>query len=330
MRAGVWEGIGTIACRSWQRPRPGSGEVLVRVRYCGFCGTDPHIIEGVFAVGPPPQVIGHEVAGEVVEVGAGVRGFAAGDRVACNLFAYCGGCEPCRKGYENHCRRKSFSAQGFAEYAVYRPEQLFLLPEDVSLSVGAFLEPVATCLHAVEMSELRPGEHVAVLGAGPLGLIVAQLARAAGAATVTVSEPRTHNRELALALGADRAVDPQIDRLRAAAPAGRRGFDVVFEVAGAPSAAATALDAVGVRGRVMIVGVFRRDVGVTVRPYHLYEKEITIRGAYAASQTFERALDLLPRLQLEPLVSVVAPLERIADVYAEHRAGEHVKVLFAP
>jgi L-iditol 2-dehydrogenase len=171
-----------------------------------------------------------------------------------------------------------------------------------------------------------------VIGGGPLGLIVAQLASLAGAATVTVSEPREANRQLALAVGVDRALDPTTDDLHEAATLGgrRRGFDIVFEVAGVPAAAAVAPELVDVRGRVIIVGVFDREVTVPVRPYLLYEREIAIRGAYAACATFERALDLLSRLALEQLVSAVEPLERIADVYAEHRAGKHVKVMFAP
>ena len=332
MKAGVWEGIGKIACREWETPAPKPGEVLVRVVYCGFCGSDPHIIEGNLPVGDPPQVLGHEVSGQVVEVGAGVRTFQPGDRVACNLYGYCGACAWCQAGQPNHCRRKYFSAKGFAEYAIYRPEQLFKLPDAVSFEVGAFLEPVATCLHAVEIGEVRGGDHVLVIGGGPLGQIVAQIARARGAASVTVSELRARNRELAVTLGADRAVDPAADDLRelAEATGDRRGFDVVFEVAGAPAAAALAPELLSTHGRLVIVGVFDRDVTVPIRPYLIYEKEISVRGAYAADRTFGRALDLLPRLPLEPLVTAIEPLSRITEVYAAHKAGEYVKVLIAP
>ena len=332
MKAGVWEGIGTIECREWDRPGIRPGEVLVRVSFCGFCGSDPHIIEGNLPVGPPPQLLGHEVSGEVVEIGDDVRGFEPGDRVGCNLYGYCGACAWCRAGQPNHCRRKYFSAKGFAEYATYRPEQLFKLPADMSLEVAALLEPVATCVHAVEIGEVRTGEHVLVIGGGPLGLIVAQLARASGAATVMVSEPRPRNRELAVSLGADRALDPTTDDLRevASAMGERKGFDVVFEVAGVPAAAALAPELVSTRGRVIIVGVFDREVTIPVRPYLIYEKEIAVRGAFATNRTFQRAIDLLPRLALQPLITAVEPLERIASVYAAHKAGEYVKVLVAP
>jgi 2-desacetyl-2-hydroxyethyl bacteriochlorophyllide A dehydrogenase len=332
MKAGIWQGIGVIECGEWETPEPRPGEVLVKVHYCGFCGSDPHIIEGDLPIGRPPQVLGHEVAGTVAALGDGVRGVELGDRVACNLYGYCGSCAWCRAGQPNHCQRKHFSAKGFAEFAVYKPEQLFKLPDSVSFSVGAMLEPVATSLHAVETGEVAIGEHVLVIGGGPLGLICAQLARAAGAATVVVSEPRERNRMLALQLGVDRALDPATDNLRAHAQATgeRQGFDAVFEVAGAPSALTLAPELVSTRGRVVVVGVFAREVSIPVSPFLLYDKEIAIRGALAADRTFQRALDVMPQLQLEPLITAREPLSRIAEVYTAHRAGEHVKVLVAP
>ena len=255
-----------------------------------------------------------------------------GDRVACNLYAYCGACAWCRSGQPNMCRRKRFSAQGFAEYARYREEQVFRLPDHVSLEAGAFLEPVATIVNAIDVGEVRPGEHVLVIGGGPIGLICAQLARRAGAASVTVSEPRARNRDLALRLGADRAVDPTCNDLQeiAKSTGSRRGFDVVFEVAGSPPAATLAPELAATRGRVVIVGVFDTDVTIPIRPYLLYEKEIAVRGAYAASHTFERGLGLLAELELVSLISGIEPLERISDAYAAHKAGEHVKVLLTP
>lgn len=332
VKAGVWYDIGAIECRDWERPQARPGEVVVDVAACGFCGSDPHIIEGNLPVGRPPQVLGHEVSGVIAEIGAGVRGWEVGERVGCNLYGYCGACAWCQAGQPNHCRRKYFSAMGFAEHATYRPEQLFRLPQEISLHVGALLEPVATCLHAVDIGEVSSGEHVLVIGAGPMGQIVAQIARAAGAATVVVSEPRARNRELAVALGADRAVDPGAEDLSeiAVATGARGGFDVVFEVAGVAAAAEQAPHLVSTRGRVVLVGVFDRAATIAVSPFKLYEEEITIRGAVAADRSFQRAVDFMPRLALEPLISAVEPLEAIADVYRGHKAGEYVKVLLEP
>ena len=332
MRAGVWQGIGTIRCADVPEPACGDDQVLVRVGFCGFCGTDPHIIEGKFPVGDPPQVIGHEVAGEIVAVGSGVRGLEPGDRVGCNLFAYCGACAWCRAGQPNHCRRKTISAQGFAELAVYRPEQLFVLPDHISLQQAAFLEPLATCVHAIDTSRLRSGENVLVIGAGPLGLIIAQLAQAAGAATVVVSEPRAANRALAVALGATAAFDPSANDLTEVARgiSDRRGFDVVFEVAGTTAALVQAPALACARGRIVIVGVHDPEATVPISPYLLFAKELSIFGVVGENRTFPRALALLDRLALDPLVTAIEPLEAIERVYAGHKAGDYVKVLVRP
>jgi 2-desacetyl-2-hydroxyethyl bacteriochlorophyllide A dehydrogenase len=333
MRAAVWPRLGELEfAPDWPAPEPAADEVLVRVERCGVCGTDPHIIEGRFEVGPPPQVLGHEVAGAVAAVGEGVRGFAPGDRVAANLFGYCGACPWCLAGQPNFCRRKYFAAAGFAELAVYRPEQLLRLPDEVSATAGAFLEPLAACMHAVDVGAPRSGEHVLVIGGGPMGQIIAQLASLSGAGSVVLSDPRDQARELAGRIGAARPVDPGAEDLTAIARATgeRRGFDVVFEAAGAPAALAAAPRYAAAGGRVVIVGVFEPGLTVPFEPYQLYEREISVRGAYAALRDFPRSLAILPRLKLEEMVTLTAPLEDAAAAYASHRAGEQIKVMFAP
>jgi L-iditol 2-dehydrogenase len=331
VKAGVWEAVGEIRCRDWPEPELGADVVLVRVGACGFCGSDPHIIDGNLPVGRPPQVLGHEVAGEVVAVGSEVSGVEVGWRVACNPIAYCGACPWCRAGQPDHCKRKYFSAKGFAELAVYRPEQIFRLPDDVTLSRGAFLEPVAVVLHAIDVSALEIGEHVLVIGAGALGLLLVQVAKLTGAASVTVSEPREHQRELALELGADRAVDPLTDDLRetARSTGDRGGFDVVFEAAGAPPALEAAPTLASTGGRVVVVGVFDRSSEIRVRPFLLYQREISIRGTNSYDRTFARALPILERLTLDPLVTA-EPLSDIGGVYARHKAGAYVKAQVLP
>lgn len=332
MRAAIWTGPGEIAFGTWPTPKPKPDEVLVKVAYCGFCGSDGHIIDGTVSAGHPPQVIGHEVSGTIIEVGEAVRDLAAGDRVACNLYGYCGACAWCRSGQPNFCKRPRFASAGFSEYAVYRSEMVFKLPDEISLETGAFLEPVATAVHAIDVGEIKPGEHVLIIGAGPLGLICAQLAALSGAATVTISDPRESSRVLALRLGATRAVDPLAEDLEALAKSvgSRRGFDVIFEVAAAPAAATQAPMLASTKGRVVFVGVFARDVTIPISPFLMYEKELSLRAANAAPRTFERALELLSRLQLDELVSAIEPLERIAEVYDAHRRGEHTKVLVSP
>ena len=331
VKAGVWEAPGEIHYREWADPELTPELVLIRVCACGFCGSDPHIIEGNLRVGRPPQVLGHEVAGEVVAIGSAVAGVDVGWRVGCNPYAYCGACPWCLAGQPDHCRRKYFSAKGFAELAVYKPEQLFRLPDGVTMSQGAFLEPVAVALHALDVSEAQPGDHVLVMGAGALGLLLCQLAKRGGAATVSVSEPRARNRALAIELGADRAFDPLQDDLEAIARAtgARGGFDVIFEAAGAPQALELAPTLASTRGRVIVVGVFERSTEIRIRPFRLYEREISIRGTNSYDRTFPRALALLDRLALDPLLTT-EPLSQIAAIYERHKAGAYVKAQVSP
>lgn len=310
---------------------PGDG-VLLQVAYCGMCGSDVHIVEGELRVGPPPQVLGHEVSGTVVAVGSGVDDIAEGDRVACNYFGNCGHCAWCLEGQPNHCRNKVFGASGYAEFAAYRRDQVFVLPDQLGLDEGALLEPSATALYAVEESGLRPGEVVLVIGAGPIGLLTAQFARLLGAGRVVISELDAGKRELAKTLGFTDILDPATDNLRDVAGelGNRRGFDVVYDAAGSAAATEGALDLLATRGRLMIVAVHGRRVNLHIRPQLIYAKELVIKSANSTAFTFSRAVQLLPQLQLKPLISAVEPLTAIADVYRRHQAGEFAKVLLAP
>jgi 2-desacetyl-2-hydroxyethyl bacteriochlorophyllide A dehydrogenase len=332
VKAGVWEDAGVIRCRERAKPEPAAEELLVEVAYCGFCGTDSHIIDGSYEVGPPPQVIGHEVSGVVSAAGPGADPSLVGQAVACNPVGCCGTCAWCRDGLPTHCRNKSFSASGFAEFAVYRPQQLFPVPEGLSLLDAAFLEPAATALRAVESARMRAGENVLVIGGGSLGLLVASVARLCGAGSVTVSEPRKRNRDLALQRGADAAVDPSVEDLRqiASAVGERRGFDVVFEVAAVAEALELAPSLARRGGRVVVLGVFDAERTVPFRPAALTEREISIAGSYGGGNCFDRAVELLGALDPSMLVTTVEPLERIADVYPAVAAGRQIKAMLRP
>jgi L-iditol 2-dehydrogenase len=331
MKAGVWIGNGSIECQEIEIPNVVPGTVLVQIAFCGFCGSDTHIIEGSLEIGPPPQILGHEVSGTVVEVGEGVENISAGMRVGCNLYGYCGACPWCLAGQQNHCRRKYFAANGFAEYAVYKAEQVFELPASIKLAPGALLEPVATCVHALDVSGLREGETVLVIGGGTLGQLLVQLAHMAGASQVVLSEPMDAKRDLALDLGADVAITPDNEELKrlARGSSPRRGFDVVFEVAGSIQALELAPSLLAVKGRVIIVGVFAKESQIRISPFDFYKSEIGIRGAFATLHSFPRAVAMLEKLELDRLITSIRPLEKISDAYAEHGDGRNVKLLLA-
>ena len=329
MLAGVWRGDAALTAEDdWPEPVVVDGTVLVDVAYCGFCGSDAHIVSGRLSAGPPPRVLGHEVSGTVAVLGAGVDGLRVGDRVAANLFAECGACDACQLGTPQFCTRRFVGNAGFARRALYRPGQLFVLPDDVSLRHGALLEPVATVLHAVEQSRLRPGESLLVLGGGPLGLLAAQIGRTMGAGTVAISEPVAARRERAVPF-TDAVLDPAPAGLRAAmyAVPGVRRPDVVVDFAGSVAALTEAIDCLAPGGRLVVAGVAAPEATLPVRPSDLFTRELSLIGSYTTSHTARRALQLLGRLDLDAVITAELPLERVGDTMALHRSGGELKVL---
>ncbi|WP_412519831.1 alcohol dehydrogenase catalytic domain-containing protein [Actinomadura madurae] len=331
MLAGVWRGGGVLAAEpDWPEPVIGEDSVLVDVAYCGFCGSDAHIVSGRLTAGAPPRVLGHEVSGVVAAVGARVSDLAVGDRVAANLFAECGSCDHCKLGQPQFCLRRHVGAAGFARRASYRPGQLFRLPETVSLRHGALLEPVATVLHAVEQSAIRAGEAVLVLGAGPLGLLAVQVARLLGAGFVAVSEP-VPGKQVTAARFADQVLDVSGATLREAMTSGGAApFDVIVDFSGSAAAIGDAVGALAPRGRLVVAGVPREDATIPVRPFDLYNRELTLTGSYTTSHTARRALNVLGRLDLDSLITTIVPLEDVAAALRLHGTGDALKILVAP
>lgn len=332
MKAGVWLGEGRIECQDVPEPRLRDDDVIVEIAFCGMCGSDTHIIEGTLPIGPPPQILGHEVSGVVVDVGPRVRNVRIGQAVACNFFGGCGACDTCRRGLPNLCRRKRFGANGYAERAAYRSDLVHPLPEGLALRDAALLEPMATALYAVEHSQLKAGESVLVIGGGPVGLLTAMVARRLGAARVVISEPLPRKRELALRVGVDEAWDIPTEELPDAAlnATSGRGFDVAYDAAGVGAVTEVLPLTLAPGGRVMITAVHPPERRVTFSPFLLYELQLTVTAAFANNAVFDRALALLPTLGVDALITAVEPLEEITNVYARHRAGEFTKVLVQP
>lgn len=331
MRAGVWTGGSALeTIDDWPSPDPRDDEIVIDVHYCGFCGSDAHILSGRYASGSPPRVLGHEVSGVVAKVGAAASGFRVGDRVACNLYASCGFCRQCRLGRPNHCPNRSLGNAGFAEQAVYRAEQLFRLPDEISLRHGALLEPVATVLHALEQGRVAAGDAVLVLGAGALGALAVRLARLLGAGRIAVSEPNSRRRQ-ALTGHADVLIDPSAGGLSpASAETGLQTVDLVLDLAGVATAVEEAIDLLAPGGRLVIAGVYPPDGRLSLRPTDFFERELSVVGSFASRHTAERALGLLPALDLDSVITHELDLATINLAYALHTSGESIKTLVSP
>ncbi len=333
MKAAVWKDIGVFEVEEVPEPQPRPDQVKVQIAYCGICGSDPHIVEGRLPVaGKPPRIIGHEASGTIVDVGRDIRRYQVGQRVAVNYMAYCGACYYCRNGMEHFCQKPFFSAKSFSEYAIFKEESVFLLPDNVSLEEGALTEPISVALHAIDVANINPGSSVAIFGAGPIGLLLLQLAIRSGATRTLVSEPVAGKRELAKRLGADVVVDPFNENLEEISKqlTESRGFDTILEASGSLTAARQAIFLVDNCGTVLWFAVYPLDGEIGVPPYYLYDKELTIRSIVRSPYTFPRAVALLPKLELKSLISDIIPLEDINKAFALHKEGKAVKILIKP
>ncbi|MBI5830910.1 MAG: zinc-dependent alcohol dehydrogenase family protein [Armatimonadetes bacterium] len=336
MRAAVIEAPGQARVVELTEPPCGPGQARVAVAWCGVCGTDVHILHGGFRA-DYPLTPGHEFSGTVVEVGAGVTDLAVGDRVTIDPNIVCGACAYCRRGLVHLCERLTAvgvnQPGGFAERCVVPVAQAYRLPESVSFEQAACCEPLACCVHGVDRAAIAPGERVLVVGAGPIGLLMAQLARVAGAALVAVADPVAAKRDLALSLGADLAIDPAIDDVaRVARAAMGIGPDVVFECVGRADTVLTALSSARRGGRVVLFGVCPKEAEVALRPYEVFLNELTVMGSYINPFTHQRALELLAggRVRVEPLISHRFGLEQFGEALAVAGSGQALKVLVGP
>lgn len=299
MRAVVYEKPLEFSVRSVPDPLPGSGEVRLRLRVTGVCGTDVHLHHGEF--GPRyPLTPGHEIIGEIDLVGDGVEQLMPGQLVAVDTVIFCGACRACRNRRTNFCESlQAFGVTlpgGFAEMMVVPADNCYPV-DDLPLDVSVLAEPTACAVHGMEVLDLSAGSDVLLFGAGPSGMILAQLLVSGGATRLTVAAPTAFKLELARELGADETVqitrdDPEGDeqRLREVAP---EGFDVVVDATGAASVLQRCIPLTRDGGTVLLYGMAGEADTWSVRPYEIFRRELRIKGTFAAAYSFDRALAAL-------------------------------------
>jgi (R,R)-butanediol dehydrogenase / meso-butanediol dehydrogenase / diacetyl reductase len=310
MRAAVMQGLHKpLAVETIPDPAPGEGEIVVKVGRCGICGSDLHMTEDPAYGKGAGDVLGHEFAGEVVALGKGTEGLALGDLVSVIPLQSCGECDSCSRGEVAWCDRFGLQGGGYAEFAVTRPNQCIRLPGSASLADGAILEPLAVALHGVNMSGLKAGDKVLILGAGPIGLAVAFWARRQGAVDVVLQDIADHQRDRALAMGASGfAVDPA-DPVGGAERALGGKADIVFECVGIPGLIAQAVSQVRNRGTILLLGLCTRPD--TINSFAMLSKEVRlITSAFFTRGEYETALDVLdagaaaPRMLVTDTISL--------------------------
>jgi threonine dehydrogenase-like Zn-dependent dehydrogenase len=275
----------------WETPRPGPGEVLVAVAAAGVCAGDMYTYTGKNPYATYPQIIGHEIAGVVAEVGAEVVGLAPGARVVVEPFISCGSCYPCRVGKANCCANLRIIG-GYAEYLKAPAQNIHLTPPGLSLPFASFAEPVAIGVQACRRGNVSAGEYVLILGCGPIGLALIEVARARGA-YVAATDILPDRLETAARLGAvtlpadDRLLPTILEQTHG------EGAPVVMEATGNPQAMEQTVELVAAGGRVVIVGLVKQGVGVTFPGLDFTRKEMTVLGSRASVNCFPEALHLL-------------------------------------
>ncbi len=302
-------------------PTPAAGEALVKVQVVTICHSDIHYYnEGRIGdtVSEVPLVLGHEFAGEVVSLPPGTAGVAPGDRVAVQPAVSCGHCRYCREGNPNLCMNILFAGTPpmdgtLREYVTYRPEFLNPLPEGVSVEDGALLEPLGVALHGWDLGGARIDDTVAVVGCGPIGLMVVQLARLAGASQVLAIEPLAYRRERAAALGAI-PLEPGAELNRQVLDLTHGyGAEVVIEVAGTLSGQEAAATVAARAGTVVLIGIPAENL--VQLPHHVARRKgLTIKMARRMKHTYPRTIDLVQRgmIDLSGYVTHRMPLEEAA------------------
>lgn len=339
MKSAVFYGKHDLRVEEAKKPEIGPRDVLIQVKACGVCGTDVHIYEGDKGAAEvtPPTILGHEFSGVVVETGAEVENCRAGDRVCIDPNCYCGTCEPCRNGVAHYCENMigygTTVNGGFAEYCAVNERQVYQLGENTSFEQGAMAEPVACCLHGIDMCEIQPGHQVVVIGGGMIGLLMMQLAKLAGAAKVALLEPVENKREVAEKLGADICIDPVREDVKGALKAaGMTWINTVIECVGRPSTIQQAVDIAGNKAVVMMFGLTKPDETISVKPFEVFQKELVLKASFINPYTQKRALDLIDskRLDVSSMIYEVCGLESLEDVLSKPELRANGKYIISP
>ena len=343
MRAAVAKGPGVIEVQDVPEPQAGPDQVKVKIAYCGICGSELHQFDPIYQNHPPqfkpgpgparpgPRIMGHEASGVISAVGSDIKKYKVGQRVAMNFRSYCGACYYCRNKLEHFCENVFPASGGYAEYAIYKESAIYALPDNISLEEGALLEPLSVAVHTVDLSNIRPGSTLAILGGGPIGALILEVAQKAGASRILVSEPNKERRELNKQLGAHVVVDPLHEDLMAVSMklTDGRGFDTVIEASGKLAVAKQTFSLADNGGTVVWAAMYPVGDEVGVIPSDLYIKELTLRSVFVSPYSFPRSLNMIPELNLKPLISIM-PIADITKGFQALLKGQGMKILIKP
>lgn len=339
MKAAVFHGKYDLRVEELQIRQPEAEEVVIKIEACGVCGTDLHIYEGAEGAAQcvPPTVLGHEFSGTVFQVGEGVKNFKPGDRVCVDPNDMCGNCYYCRIGKAHFCENMigigTTIDGGFAEFCTVREKQVYRIGESLSFAEGAMAEPVACCLHGMDLAGVKTGDVVLITGGGTIGLIMLQLARLSGAAKILVIEPVEAKRELALKLGADIAIDPfnqDVEDILKIQTGGH--VDVSIECVGLKNTVTDAIRYVSRGGTVMLFGLTHPDCEIPLKPFDVFKREIVLKASFINPYTQSRAVALLKagKINVRELITDKVKLKDINRVFEDKSYRSRGKIIIEP
>jgi L-iditol 2-dehydrogenase len=327
---------GKIVFNEVEKPVPHEGEVLIQVRRIGICGSDIHVFHGMHPYTSYPVVQGHEVSGFISEVGEGVEGFSVGDKVTFMPQITCGRCYPCQHGQYHICdslKVMGFQSGGAAqEYFAIEAQKVLKLPEEMAIEHAAMIEPIAVAVHALSRGEVIQGKKVIVLGAGTIGNLVGQVAKACGTSAVLITDVREFKLEKAKQCGLDFAVNPQIEDLDVAIldSFGADRADLILECVGVEETIDQAIRYARKGSTIVVVGVFgekaRTDLGL------VQDRELNLVGTLMYQKVdYEKAIELVSggKMHLDELISARYPFRSYMDAYQaiEEAQGNILKVM---
>ncbi len=340
MKAAYFLGQGQFDTRDIEIGQPKADEILVRVAACGICGTDVHIYHGDkgSAEVMPPVILGHELAGVVERIGDAVTTLQIGDHVAIDPNIYCGKCHYCAIGKKQHCENLFAIGVnrdgGFAEKCIVPEKQCYKLRKDIPLSYGAMAEPLACCIHGIDIVDIRVGDTVCVIGDGAIGLIMLQLAKLAGASKVILSTPNETRRQIGLELGADALVNPTEGdlKLQIAAILGQPGVDVIIECVGILPATEQAFSIAKRGAKVLLFSVPSAGARYPLSLEDVFQKELKIYGSLINPDTQGRAVELINsgKVKFDSIITHSYPIDKLVDALHMQMSMESIKVIIAP
>lgn len=338
MKALVYTAPREFRIKEIEYPKLGENQVIIKVKACGVCKTDIHIHNGEF-ISQFPLTPGHEFTGEIEEVGSRVTAFSKGDRVAADNTVLCGECYYCRRNQplfcENFYSLGCTGPGGFAQYVVVNQDKLFPI-ESLSFEEASFAEPTACAIHGMDVIDVQPGDDVLLFGAGPTGIILAQLLRYGGAANLIVAAPTQFKLDIAKDLCADHVVP--VDRndysrhTREIKRLFPKGFDIVVDATGAADITEHSLQFAKYGAKIVVYGVCPEDARITVSPYEIFRKELKLIGSFAQTHCFDRALKYLENglVKIDRLITNCYDLKDYAKALELVQSGNCLKVVIKP